>query len=145
MYVLFFFKFDFFSYEILYVTIFFLKYFSKIYAPCVSENNVAKFTFAQLCREPRGAADYITLSKAFHTFFLLDVPVLGPDDINPTRRFITLIDALYEARVKLVVSAAEVPEKLLREENSSQSSGEPRGDLIGTDDYVCFIYFFFQI
>eukprot|EP00501_MAST-03F_sp_TOSAG23-6_P002274 GSMAST32.ASY1.ANO1.2374.1 assembled CDS len=84
-------------------------------------NNVAKFTFAQLCREPRGAADYITLSKAFHTFFLLDVPVLGPDDINPTRRFITLIDALYEARVKLVVSAAEVPEKLLREEHSNEA------------------------
>lgn len=112
-------------------------------APRVSENGVARFTFAELCLEPRGAADYLALSKAFHTFFVTDIPQLDPlKDVNPTRRFITLIDTLYEARVKLVASAEAEPAQLLHSGDTSDGVGADRmnlkGDLLGTAEYVPF-------
>jgi cell division protein ZapE len=74
--------------------------------------NVAWFTFDELCARPLGAADYIAIAERFHTVILTGVPALGPERYNEARRFNTLIDALYEARVNLVVSAEVPPDQL---------------------------------
>lgn len=69
------------------------------------------FTFKELCDGPRGQADYIEIARCYHTVFLTDVPVLGPDAENAARRFISLVDEFYDRAVKLIVSAAApVPE-----------------------------------
>jgi cell division protein ZapE len=69
------------------------------------------FAFKELCEGPRGQADYIEIARCYHTVFLTDVPVLGPDAENAARRFISLVDEFYDRAVKLIVSAAApVPE-----------------------------------
>jgi cell division protein ZapE len=73
---------------------------------------VAWFDFAELCEQPLGAADYLALTERYHTLILADVPQLTPDRRNEARRFITLVDALYECRVNLIVGAAAPPEAL---------------------------------
>ena len=73
---------------------------------------VARFAFADLCEAPLGAADYIAIAQAFHTVVLDSVPKLSPEQRNEARRFATLIDALYEAKVRLICSAAAPPEAL---------------------------------
>lgn len=65
----------------------------------------AWFNFAELCEQPRGAADYLALAENFDTILLADVPQLTDKKRNETRRFMTLIDTLYEKRVRLAVSA----------------------------------------
>jgi cell division protein ZapE len=73
---------------------------------------VAVFSFKRLCGEPRGAADYLSLARSYHTVFLVGVPIMGPDMRNEATRFTTLVDALYENRVKLFATAAAEPESL---------------------------------
>lgn len=72
----------------------------------------ARISFAELCDQNRGIADYLELAKQFHTVFLENIPILGSEQRNQAKRFVLLIDALYEAGVKLVVSAAAEPEDL---------------------------------
>ncbi|GJL96997.1 MAG: cell division protein ZapE [Hyphobacterium sp.] len=73
---------------------------------------VARFTFEELCARPLGAADYLALAAKFHTLLIEGVPRLSPDKRNEAKRFVTLIDALYEAKTKLIMSAATDPEGL---------------------------------
>lgn len=73
---------------------------------------VARFTFAELCARPLGARDYHTIGANFHTVILAGIPLLSPENRNEAARFVTLIDELYEARVKLVASAAAEPDAL---------------------------------
>jgi len=73
-----------------------------------SSDNVAKFTFMDLCGKPLSAADYIEVTKRFGTVFLLDVPKMGLGQKDLARRFITFIDACYESHTKLFVTS-EVP------------------------------------
>ena len=73
---------------------------------------VARFGFKELCARPLGAADYLAITKHFHTVVLSDIPQMGPDKRNEAKRFVTLIDALYENRTKLVCSAAAGPDDL---------------------------------
>ena len=73
---------------------------------------VARFGFDGLCRKPLGSADYLEIAERFHTVFIDRIPVLGPSERNEAKRFIILIDALYDMRVKLVASAAAEPEAL---------------------------------
>jgi cell division protein ZapE len=73
---------------------------------------VARFSFHDLCEEPLGPADYVAIAQHFRTLVLDDIPLLGADRRNPARRFITLIDELYEHRVQLVCSAAAEPDRL---------------------------------
>lgn len=73
---------------------------------------VARFTFAELCERPLGANDYLTIAANFHTIILEGIPLLTPDKRNEAARFVALIDALYEAKVKLVASAAAEPDAL---------------------------------
>lgn len=75
---------------------------------------VARFGFADLCEAYLGPADYLALARAFHTVLIDDVPRLTPDRQDIARRFVTLIDVLYEARTKLILSAEAEPEDLYR-------------------------------
>ena len=68
--------------------------------------------FAELCEQPLAAPDYLAVAERFDTVFLERVPELTPARRNEARRFVTLIDALYEARTRLVVLAAAEPEAL---------------------------------
>lgn len=77
-----------------------------------SLKGVAVFSFKRLCGEPRGAADYLAVAHAYHTVILVGVPQMGPDNRNEAARFVTLIDALYENKVKLFVTAAAEPDQL---------------------------------
>ena len=76
---------------------------------------MARATFAELCERPLGAADYLALAGRFHTLFIEGVPVLGGERSIAARRFVTLIDALYEAHTRLVVLAEAAPEALYTE------------------------------
>ncbi len=73
---------------------------------------VGRATFWDLCARPLGAADYLALAEACRVLVLEDIPRLSAENFNEARRFVTLIDALYEAKVRLVASAADVPERL---------------------------------
>lgn len=72
----------------------------------------ARFSFADLCEAPLAARDYLALAKRFSTFFIDDVPVMDLPQRNAAKRFILLIDTLYEARSRIFISAATVPEGL---------------------------------
>jgi cell division protein ZapE len=77
-----------------------------------SLKGVGVFSFKKLCAENRGAADYLAIARAFHTVILVGIPRMGPENRNEAIRFTKLIDALYEHRVKLFVTAAAAPEEL---------------------------------
>ncbi len=73
---------------------------------------VAVFSFKRLCVEARGASDYLAIARRFHTVIIVGIPVLGPHNRNEAARFVTLIDALYEYKVKLLASADASPDAL---------------------------------
>jgi cell division protein ZapE len=70
---------------------------------------LARFTFAELCEAPLGTLDYLALTQQFHTIFLDGIPVLAPERRDVARRFVNLIDTLYDNRVGLIASAAAEP------------------------------------
>ena len=72
----------------------------------------ARFEFSALCEQPLGANDYLALVRHFDTLFIDHIPVMGADKRNEAKRFVTLIDAIYDSRTKLVCSADSEPEKL---------------------------------
>jgi len=73
---------------------------------------VARFDFEALCGQPLGAGDYLALATHYHALVLDGVPRMGPENFDRARRFIVLIDALYDHRVKLVASAEAGPDEL---------------------------------
>jgi len=73
---------------------------------------VARFDFKDLCAQPLAAADFLAVAEEFHTILLSHIPLLSPDNRNEARRFVLLIDTLYDEGVKLVCSAAAPPEAL---------------------------------
>jgi cell division protein ZapE len=77
-----------------------------------ASDGVARFSFDALCRRPLGSADYLEIAERFHTVVIDRIPILRPAERNEAKRFIILIDALYDNRVKLVASAAAEPEGL---------------------------------
>jgi cell division protein ZapE len=74
-----------------------------------SLKGVAVFSFKRLCGEARGAADYLALAQRFHTVILVGIPRLTREMRNEAARFVTLIDALYEHKVKLLAAADAEP------------------------------------
>jgi cell division protein ZapE len=73
---------------------------------------VACFRFDDLCERPLGAADYIAIATHFHTVIVDGVPRMSPQQRNEARRFMTLIDALYEHKTNLICAAADAPDRL---------------------------------
>jgi hypothetical protein len=69
-------------------------------------SSISWFTFHELCDKPLGSADYISIAKKFHTVFIENIPKLTIGERDQVRRFITLIDALYDNHVRLVCSSA---------------------------------------
>ncbi len=82
-------------------------------------NGIARARFYDLCGRPLGAADYLALAEAARVLFLEDIPRLSRSNFNEARRFVTLVDALYEAKVRLICTAAAEPEMLYVEGEGS--------------------------
>ena len=82
-------------------------------------NGIGRATFWDLCAKPLGPADFLAIAAAVRVLILEDIPQLSAANYNEAKRFVTLIDALYEARVRLVASAADVPERLYLEGSGS--------------------------
>ncbi|GAA4643671.1 cell division protein ZapE [Pontixanthobacter gangjinensis] len=83
----------------------------KLFVPRALKG-VGVFSFKRLCSEARGASDYLAIARTYHSVIIVGIPQMGPDDRNEAARFITLIDALYEYRVKLFVTAEAEPSEL---------------------------------
>ncbi|TPX57447.1 hypothetical protein PhCBS80983_g03837 [Powellomyces hirtus] len=105
-------------------------------------NGMALVTFDELCgttANPMGPADFLMLCQRYHTIVLQSIPRMGLEQKNEARRFITFVDAAYENKVRLVMSADADPEHLFiltgdpaREESSDQfMHREMMGDLMG--------------
>ena len=77
-----------------------------------SLKGVAVFSFKRLCGDARGAADYLAIARRYHTVIIVGIPIMGPELRNEAARFVTLIDALYEHKVKLLAAADAEPEGL---------------------------------
>jgi cell division protein ZapE len=77
-----------------------------------SLKGVAVFSFKRLCGEARGASDYLAVARRYHSVIMVGIPKLGPENRNEAARFVTLIDALYENKVKLLAAADARPQDL---------------------------------
>ena len=86
----------------------------KVHIPRAARS-VARAEFADLCQKPLGPADYLAIAEAFETVFIEHVPRLDKVRADAARRFTTLIDILYDARVRLVMSAEAPPNELAPE------------------------------
>jgi cell division protein ZapE len=79
-----------------------------LHVPC-SSNGVARFSFTELCEQPLAASDYLRLARDYHTIMIDRIPVMDYPERNAAKRFVTLIDTLYDNGVKLMASAAADP------------------------------------
>ena len=82
---------------------------------------VARISFTDLCERPLGALDYLRLAHEFHTLLIDHIPVMDFPRRNEAKRFITLIDTLYDQAVKLVASAEAAPDALYRASEGSEA------------------------
>ncbi len=78
-------------------------------------NGIARASFADLCERPLGAGDYLAITAAINTLLLDNIPKLSRAKNNEAKRFVTLIDTLYEAHIRLICSAAALPDHLYEE------------------------------
>jgi cell division protein ZapE len=82
-----------------------------LHVPC-SADGVARFSFVDLCEKPLGASDYLRLAHDYHTIIIDHIPLMDYPERNVAKRFITLIDTLYDNAVKVMASAAADPASL---------------------------------
>ncbi|KZV68595.1 hypothetical protein PENSPDRAFT_735877 [Peniophora sp. CONT] len=101
----------------------------QLVVPWVS-GSTCKFAFSDLCLESLGPADYLTLASTFSTIAITDIPILKVSDKNQARRFISLIDALYEARCRLLCLAAAPPEQLFFPDAANSKPGREDVDVM---------------
>ncbi|MCC5966778.1 MAG: AFG1 family ATPase [Natronohydrobacter sp.] len=80
-----------------------------------AHNGVGRASFWDLCGQALGPGDYLAIAQALRVLMLDDIPYLSATNYNEAKRFVTLIDALYEGRVRLIASAAAEPERLYTE------------------------------
>ena len=86
----------------------------RIHIPSMG-GGMARFSFTDLCGQPLGANDYLALCEHFHTFFIDDIPAIDADRHNEARRFITLIDTLYDKKRRLIASCMVEPDEIYLE------------------------------
>lgn len=87
--------------------------------PVRTAGGVARFTFQQLCEQPHGAEDYLTIADKYHTVFVEGIPRMGYDRNNETKRLMTLVDVLYDARRRVFFTAETSPEKIYHDDKYS--------------------------
>ncbi|MCR9061205.1 MAG: cell division protein ZapE [Rhodobacteraceae bacterium] len=92
----------------------------KIPVPCVA-SGAARFSFDDLCMQPLGASDYLRIANAYSTVFIEDIPVLSKARRNEAKRFINLIDTLYDNGIRIVVSAEAEPQELYTSEDGTEA------------------------
>lgn len=92
----------------------------KLHVPRTADG-VARFAFRDLCEKPLAGADYLRLAHDFHTIFIDRIPVMGEAERNAAKRFITLIDTLYDNGVKLMASAEAEPDALYAAESGIEA------------------------
>lgn len=80
----------------------------KVTVPCAARG-AARFDFEDLCAQPLGASDYLAIVRRYGALYIDRIPVMGPEKRDEAKRFVTLIDAIYDSRTKLVCSAAVDP------------------------------------
>lgn len=83
--------------------------------------DAARFTFDELCAQPLGARDYLAIARRYHTIMIDDVPVIGDGKRNEAKRFINLIDTLYDEHVKLILSADAEPTDLYQATSGTEA------------------------
>src|SRR5262249_20124884 len=83
---------------------------------------VARFFFHDLCEQPLAASDYLRIAREFHTVIIDRVPVMGFDQRNACKRFIILVDTLYDNAVKLIASAAAEPDALYQADDGFEAA-----------------------
>jgi cell division protein ZapE len=92
-----------------------------LHVPC-SADGVARFSFADLCEKPLAASDYLRLAHDYHTILIDRIPVMDVAERNAAKRFIALIDTLYDNAVKLMASAEADPASLYRATDGVEAS-----------------------
>ena len=99
---------------------------------------VARFSFSDLCEKPLAAADYLEIARHFHTILLDRIPVLAPARRDAARRFVLLIDTLYDQGVKLICSAEASPDRLYPEGEGADAFRRTASRLaeMQSDDYL---------
>ena len=103
-----------------------------------SLKGVAVFSFKRLCAEARGAQDYLAIARHYHSVIIVGIPVLSKENRNEAARFVTLIDALYEYKVKLLAAADADPDALYPEGDGSFEFARTASRLIEmqSDEYL---------
>lgn len=86
----------------------------KLHVPQAA-HGCARFSFPELCEMPLGPPDYLALAQTFQILFLEHIPALNPDRRNEAKRFVLLIDTLYDGKVRLVATSAQAPEHIYPE------------------------------
>lgn len=107
-------------------------YSRQLVVPAQSDDGVALFSFDQICEKDLGPADYISISSRYHTVIIDKIPILTLQKKNEARRLISLIDALYESKCKLVVRAESTPDHLFFPD---QTSAPERSDSIASEAF----------
>ena len=97
----------------------------------IGETGTARFDFSELCMQNLGPADYLTIASTFPVIIIDNVPILTMLKKNEARRFITLLDALYECRVKLLIRAATTPDTLFFPDADTKTDD----DIVWTESY----------
>jgi len=110
----------------------------RVVAVPKAAKGVARFEFSDLCEKPLGAPDYLAIARAYHTVVLANVPLLTAAKRNEAKRMVTLIDALYEAKVNMVVSAEAEPDMLCTEGDTSAAFERTASRLIEmqSEEYI---------
>lgn len=100
--------------------------------------NLAEFTFTELCVQPLGAIDYLSLARQFGTIIIHNIPKLTKDEHNEALRFITLIDCLYESKTKLICLSEVTPDKIYCDGNNAFEFKRTVSRLLemGSHDYL---------